>query len=338
MHKSTRRRLVIPIFVPHVGCPRLCVFCNQRSISGNNNIPSRQETTDTIEQYLEVANRYDVVEVAFFGGSFTAIHPALQEDFLSCVYPYIGKGVDYVRISTRPDCINDEILMRLKKYRVHVIELGAQSMDDKVLEASLRGHTSRHTIEASELIKREGFVLGLQTMPGLPMSDRNSDIETAKKIAALGPDLVRIYPTIIIKKTHLETMYRQGKYEPQTLEYMIDLCAELVEIYEKEGIDIARIGLQSSENMTEEKEIVAGPYHPAFGQLVHSRRALQGIVDRVREMRIGGGKVLIRVPEKELSTYIGQRRSNVLKLKEMFNFEDVRFIPDPLMDNGFVLE
>ncbi|NLN03779.1 MAG: radical SAM protein, partial [Clostridiaceae bacterium] len=199
-------------------------------------------------------------------------------------------------------------------------------------------HTSRHTIEASELIKREGFILGLQTMPGLPLSDRNSDIETARKIAALGPDLVRIYPTIIIKNTHLETMYRQGKYEPQTLEYMIDLCVELVEIYEKEGIDIARIGLQSSENMTEEKEIVAGPYHPAFGQLVHSKRALQEVMKSIKDMGLEGGRISIRVPEKELSTYIGQKRFNIEKLKELFAFDDVRFIPDPQMDQGFDIE
>ena len=338
MHRSARKRLIIPIFIPHVGCPNICVFCNQRSISGGIKIPTRQEITSTIEKYLEVAYRYDVVELAFFGGSFTAISPALQEEFLSYAYPYVGNGIDYIRISTRPDGIDEKVLSTLKHYKVNVIELGAQSMDDAVLTASLRGHKSKHTEEASRLIKEAGFTLGLQTMPGLPKSSRQSDLETAHKIAALEPDLVRIYPTIIIKNTDLEVLYNQGKYSSFSVEYMVDLCAELVEIYEEKGIDIARIGLQSSENMTEDKDIVAGPYHPAFGQLVLSKRALNKVIDKIQERGLKGGNLEIRVPEKHLSTYIGQKRSNVVKLKEQFGFKGVRFIPDGSLEKDFVVQ
>ncbi len=288
--------------------------------------------------YLKVAHRYTDVELAFFGGSFTAIDKNLQEKYLSCVSPFIGNGIDSIRISTRPDCIDDDILSMLKKYNVSVIELGAQSMDDKVLKLSGRGHMASDTVNSSALIKKHGIVLGLQTMPGLPGADRNSDIETAKKIADLEPSLVRIYPTITIKDTYLEVMYNRGEYIPAPIDYMVDLCAEIVGIYEQRNIDVARIGLQSSENMTEEKTIIAGPYHPAFGQLVFSRIGLKKIEAKMTEDNIYDATVEIKVPSGELSTYIGQKKCNVKELKDKFDLKSIKFTEDEHIREDFIIQ
>lgn len=335
MHKSSGKRLIIPVFIPHEGCPNTCVFCNQRSISGDVKSPTDDQIISTINMYLRVAYRYSIVELAFFGGSFTAIDPALQEKYLSIVAPYIGKGIDTIRLSTRPDCINDEVLLRLKKYNVQTIELGAQSMDDAVLKAAGRGHFAKDTEKASYKIKEYGFTLGLQTMPGLPLATRESDIETAIKIAALGPELVRIYPTITIKDTYLETMYKRGEYIPAPLDDMISLCTELMEIYTGKGIKVARIGLQSSENMTEDTQIVAGPYHPAFGQLVMSSVYFNKMKEEIKGRNISSKGITIYVPAAELSTYIGQKRKNIEELKRTFSFESVKISPEEGLSDRF---
>lgn len=335
MHKSSGKRLIIPIFIPHEGCPNTCVFCNQRSISGGLKSPTESQIIETINTYLKVAYRYSIVEIAFFGGSFTAINQELQEKYLSIVSSYIGKGVDTIRLSTRPDCIDDEILLRLKRNNVTTIELGAQSMDDAVLKAAGRGHLSKDTENASRKIKEYGFILGLQTMPGLPLASRESDIATAIKIAGLEPEIVRIYPTITIKDTYLEKMYEKGEYIPSSLEDMITLCTELIEIYTSKGIKVARIGLQSSENMTTDSQIVAGPYHPAFGQIVMSRVYLNRMMNEINRMNIKSKGIKILVPISELSTYIGQKKNNVEKLKETYNFDSIKISPKDELNDKF---
>lgn len=326
--------LIIPIFVPHAGCPHDCCFCDQKKISGHKEPPSVEEIKKTVDSYLDIIKNYSVVQIAFFGGSFTAIPREMQEMFLQAVNPYIREGlVDSVRLSTRPDYIDGETLSMLKSYSVKTIELGAQSMDDDVLIASGRGHTSADTARAAELIRAYGFELGLQTMTGLPGASYESDLYTADRIIDLNPQLVRIYPTVIIRDTFLHKMYEKGTYNPPSLDKTIDLCAELMIKYENKKVKVIRMGLQSSDGISVGGDVVAGPYHPAFGQLVKSRIAYDKLA-KMAEDNLANGKddsesrvFTASVPYKELSDYIGQKNVNVIRLKEQFGYEKVIIKP-----------
>ena len=317
--------LIIPIFVPHEGCPHDCCFCNQRKISGQNRAPSQTEVRQTIDRYLDIIANYDDVQVAFFGGSFTGLSQELQRQYLETVASYIRKNLIHsIRISTRPDYIDPEILAMLREYSVRTIELGAQSMDDDVLRLSGRGHTAADTARAASLIRNSGFELGLQTMTGLPGASYESDIATAEKIISLHPDLVRIYPTVVIKGTPLHTMYERGAYKVFSLDKTVALCAELMVKYQSVNIKVIRMGLQSSDRISTKGEIVAGPYHPAFGQLVKSRIAY----NRLLEIgKVHNDVYTAYVPGRELSDYIGQNKCNVIALKERFGYKDVLIKP-----------
>ena len=326
--------LIIPIFVPHAGCPHDCCFCDQKKISGHKEPPSVEEIKKTVDSYLDIIKNYSVVQIAFFGGSFTAIPREMQEMFLQAVNPYIREGlVDSLRLSTRPDYIDGETLSMLKSYSVKTIELGAQSMDDDVLIASGRGHTSADTARAAELIRAYGFELGLQTMTGLPGASYESDLYTADRIIDLNPQLVRIYPTVVIRDTFLHKMYEKGTYNPPSLDKTIDLCAELMIKYENKKVKVIRMGLQSSDGISVGGDVVAGPYHPAFGQLVKSRIAYDKLA-KMAEDNLANGKddsesrvFTASVPYKELSDYIGQKNVNVIRLKEQFGYEKVIIKP-----------
>ena len=326
--------LIIPIFVPHAGCPHDCCFCDQKKISGHKEPPSVEEIKKTVDSYLDIIKNYSVVQIAFFGGSFTAIPREMQEMFLQAVNPYIREGlVDSLRLSTRPDYIDGETLSMLKSYSVKTIELGAQSMDDDVLIASGRGHTSTDTARAAELIRAYGFELGLQTMTGLPGASYESDLYTADRIIDLNPQLVRIYPTVVIRDTFLHKMYEKGTYNPPSLDKTIDLCAELMIKYENKKVKVIRMGLQSSDGISVGEDVVAGPYHPAFGQLVKSRIAYDKLA-KMAEDNLANGKddsesrvFTVSVPYKELSDYIGQKNVNVIRLKEQFGYEKVIIKP-----------
>jgi histone acetyltransferase (RNA polymerase elongator complex component) len=319
--------LIIPIFVPHAGCPHDCCFCDQKKISGHKAPPTESEIIKTIEDYSDIVSNYKIVQVAFFGGSFTAIPREMQQMYLETVAPYVKKGVVHsVRLSTRPDCIDEETLLFLKSYHVKTIELGAQSMDDEVLLASGRGHTAEDTIRAAELIRAYGFELGLQTMTGLPGASFESDLMTCQKIINLKPDIVRIYPTVIIRDTYLHKMYEKGVYLPPSLEKTVDLCAQLMVKYTDKDIKVIRMGLQASDGVSLDGDIVAGPYHPAFGQLVKSHIAYDKLVE-IAEMQQANDVFELNVPQEELSDYIGQRKCNIEKLKKRFGYRKVVIKP-----------
>ncbi len=317
--------LIIPIFVPHEGCPHDCCFCDQKKISGKSSAPTREEIRQEIEKYLDIKGNYDDVQIAFFGGSFTAINVEKQIEYLEIANEYIKDGtINSIRISTRPDYIDDEILDRLERYNVKTIELGAQSMDDYVLLKSGRGHEARHTINSAGLIKRRGFELGLQTMTGLPGASFESDIFTSDEIIKLKPSIVRIYPTVVIRDTHLHEMYIENEYVPPTLEKTVDLCALLMTKYEQHGIHVIRMGLHSTQGVSFNGDVVAGPYHPAFGQLVKSQIAY----DRLTKIgQVSGNDFVAYVPQNELSDYIGQKRANISKLKEEYGYKNVTIKP-----------
>ena len=322
-----KKQYIIPIFVPHLGCPNDCVFCNQKSISGQQKMITTNDVKDTIEFYLKNFRDKDAkVEVAFFGGSFTGIDVGKQKEFLQTAYEYIKQGkVDSIRISTRPDYIDKETLKRLKKYKVETIELGVQSTNDYILKQSNRGHTFEDVKKASRLIRWYGFKLGHQMMVGLPESTRIDEINTAKELIKLKPKMVRIYPVLVIKNTKLQRDYESGKYTPLSVVQAVETCKELVKMFSKKNIEIIRIRLQNTDSITdpskEESEVVAGPYHPAFRQLVESGIWYDAIVDKIKKLNAKVKKVEVTVNPHDANNVIGHKRENIEKLKELYTLD-----------------
>jgi len=324
------KHVIIPIFIPHKGCPFDCIFCNQKKISGQMDEVSESSVRAVIESHLNTISRGSLIEIAFFGGSFTGIDREEQIRYLEIANEYIQNGpVGSIRLSTRPDYIDDDILTYLKKYNVSVIELGVQSLDREVLEKSNRGHSIEDVLTSSKKIKDKGFSLGIQTMIGLPGDSFEKAVDTAKKVVELAPDIVRIYPTLVVKGTYLERLYNTGQYKPLSLEEAVDLCAVLMEIYESNHINVIRVGLQPTDNICDGGDVVAGPFHPAIRQLVESRRALKDIEEIIVKNKLTGKKTLaILADKKDVSVIIGQKKSNIKYLKERYNYEEIKVYTD----------
>ena len=322
-----KKQHIIPIFVPHLGCLNDCVFCNQKSISGEQKMITKDDIERTIDFYLDNIKDKDAKkEVAFFGGSFTGIQVEQQEEFLQTAYEYIKQGkIDSIRISTRPDYIDKEILKRLKKYKVETIELGVQSANDYILKQSNRGHTFKDVKKASRLIKWYGFRLGHQMMVGLPESTKIDEINTAKELIKLKPKMVRIYPVLVIKNTKLEKQYLEKKYIPLTVVQAVETCKELVSMFNKKKIDVIRVGLQNTDEITdpsqEGSEVVAGPYHPAFRQLVESGLWYDTILAKIKKLNVKVKKVEAVVNPQDANNVIGHKKENIQKLNEMYNLD-----------------
>lgn len=322
-----KKQYIIPIFVPHLGCPNDCVFCNQKSISGQKHNLTKEEVKKIIDDYLASINPSEsTVEIAFFGGSFTAIEEKKQEEFLQIAYEYIKKGqVESIRISTRPDAINKKILKMLKKYHVKTIELGVQSANNYILQKSNRGHTFEDVKKASKLIRWNGFKLGHQMMVGLPESTRIDEINTAKALIKLKPKMVRIYPVLVVKNTKLESMLNDGTYEPLSLVQAIEVCKELVRMFDDKNIEIIRIGLQNTDEISDPSnkisEVVAGPYHPAFRQLVESSMWYDAIVGKIKKLNAKVKEVEVTINPIDVNNVIGHKKENVLKLKDTYDVD-----------------
>jgi histone acetyltransferase (RNA polymerase elongator complex component) len=319
----TARNNIIPVFVPHLGCPNDCVFCNQRRISGHIEPATAQTVRKAIEDAAALTPMGTKRQLAFYGGSFTAIPTAYQTELLEAAQPYIRDGIiDSIRLSTRPDAIDATVLTRLKKYDVTVIELGAQSMSDRVLELSGRGHDSSAVEESSRLIKSFGFALILQMMTGLPGDTDESCIETTKKIIELKPDGVRIYPTVIVKDTVLCDMWQAGTYREHTVEDAVRVCSKIVPLFRDAGIPIIRMGLNPTEDLSN-GDALGGAYHPALGELVHSRIML----NKARTLLTGipaGSRVTLGVNRSDVSKMIGQHRCNVTSLISEFKLAKLK--------------
>lgn len=322
-----KKQYIIPIFVPHLGCPNDCIFCNQKSISGQKENMTKDKAKKIIEEYLEtIKNEEAEVEIAFYGGSFTAIEKEKQEELLQMAYQYIEQGkVESIRISTRPDAIDKETLKRLKKYKVETIELGVQSANDYILKRANRGHTFEDVRKASKMIRWNGFKLGHQMMVGLPESTRIDEINTAKALLKLKPKMVRIYPVLVVKNTRLEEEYRQGKYEPLPLVQAVEVCKELVRMFADKKIEVIRVGLQNTDEIAEpenkESEVVAGPYHPAFRQLVESAMWYDAIVGKIKKLNVKVKEVEVTVNPIDANNVIGHKKENVLKLKDTYDVD-----------------
>ena len=299
----------ISLFVPHMGCPHQCSFCNQKTISGSVKALTPVEVTGTLTKALLDNNAPEFTEIAFFGGSFTAIPRDYMITLLEATRPFIESGAFCgIRISTRPDAISEEILDILKAYKVTAIELGAQSTDEEVLSLNGRGHKREHIINASRLIKKKGFSLGLQMMTGLLGDTDEKSLNTCEDIIALEPDTVRIYPTIVLEGTRLGELYKKGEYKPQSLDEATELCSKLLKRFFDNNIKVIRLGLHSGGNV--EDGYIAGPYHPAFGELCESKIYLNIVKQKLLENKEGKRSVTVFVNDREISKMTGQRGSN----------------------------
>ncbi len=304
-------RRILPVFVPHLGCPCRCVFCSQGTIAGQTAVPSGQEVARRIAEGAAACG--SPLEVAFYGGSFTAVDWATQRELLEAVQPFLRAGlVSGIRVSTRPDAIDGEILARLAAYQVGMVELGAQSFCDEVLLAAKRGHTAEDIRNAARQIREQGIALGLQLMAGLPEDSRERCVRSAREAAALRPDGVRIYPVAVLPDTELAAMYRSGAYTPLTVEAAADVCGDMLEVFLEEQIPVFRVGLHPTEALA--AAVIAGAYHPAMGERSYSAMYLKKMRALLPAALSPGKTVVFFVHFSEVSKAVGQRRDNLRRL------------------------
>ncbi len=335
-----KKQYIIPIFVPHLGCPNDCTFCNQKTISGQTKQVTPADVRKTIEYYLKNFKEENKnIEVAFFGGSFSGIEREHQEALLKVAHEYIiSKKIDSIRISTRPDYIDKDELKFLKKYGVKTIELGVQSTNDYILKRCKRNHTFADVKKASRMIRMRGFTLGHQMMVGLPESNLLDEIRTAKDLIKLKPKIVRIYPVLVLKGTELEKEYDEGTYIPLSVEQAVERCKELCYLFEKKNIKVIRIGLQSTDTISdisknENSEVVAGPYHETFRQLIDSSVMYDKIVNIIKSYNVKVKEVEIITSPENINNVVGYKKENILKLKEYYDV-NAKVKSDDKIKNG----
>lgn len=314
------KRRIIPLFIPHAGCPNQCVFCDQKKISGTATPVTPEQVRAEIERSLPRAGNN--CELAFYGGSFTAMDVEVQRGLLEAARPFLESGaVGRIRLSTRPDAVSPEICGMLRDYGVTVVELGCQSMDETVLHLSQRGHSPEDTKRAVACLRACGFGVILQMMTGLPGDTGAQSVETAKQLIALRPDGVRIYPTVVLRGTRLETMMQAGEYVPQSVEAAVALCAKLYEMFLNHGIPVIRVGLNPTDSLTA-GEAVAGAYHPALGELVLSELYRRRAEELLRKAD-GQTDVILEVHPSRVSVMTGQHRKNLKDLKQRFGLHTI---------------
>lgn len=322
------RHINIPIFIPHMGCPNMCVFCNQRSISGRMSFDISRVKNE-IEEALSTTGRDDEIEIAFFGGSFTGIDRELMISLLSLAQNYIDDGrVSSIRLSTRPDYIDNEILDILSSYSVKTIELGLQSMDDEVLQKSKRGHTSQCAENACKMIKKRGFSLIGQMMIGLPNSTVEKEVYTAKRICMMGADGARIYPTVVFYETELCSMMQSGVYSPLSNEEAVERTKEALKIFVENGVPCIRVGLQSGENLSDTSLVAGGANHSAIGEMSMSALYLDKICEYIdaNAPEKMPEKIVIYCPMGEISKIVGQKRKNMQKIYQKYGIKNVKVL------------
>jgi histone acetyltransferase (RNA polymerase elongator complex component) len=326
--------LVIPVFIPHQGCPQHCLFCNQISISGKR---SQKEddallVRQTVTEWLGFSQNRSEVQVAFYGGSFTCLSKKRQKVLLDAVQPFLERGdVSSVRLSTRPDCVDDESCEFLLRHGVKTVELGVQSLDDRVLTAADRGHSSEDSLRAIRILQEKGLTLGIQLMPGLPHESTVSFLKTLHRVIECKPDFVRLYPTLVINGSGLAEEYHKGQYQPMSMNRAIALCCLAKERLDQAGIQIMRMGLQSSETL--EEELIAGPYHPSFGEFVAARHWFK----RVRPLLAGcpaGKQIHLRISNRDISAFVGPKRANMKRFQELGLGKRLKLIPDKTLKRG----
>ncbi|WP_238882561.1 elongator complex protein 3 [Clostridium sp. YIM B02551] len=329
---------IIPLFVPHEGCPHNCVFCNQSRITGESERVTREIAIKTIDEYLETINsNSSTVEVSFFGGTFTAIREENQKELLEVAKHYKDKGlIDKIRLSTRPDYINEYILDYLKEYGVDIIELGVQSLNEDVLKLSGRGHSKEDVENASRLIKDYGFTLGHQLMIGLPGDTLDRDIQSVRDSIEMKPDIARIYPALVIKDTPMEIMYKRGTFIPYTLEEAVEASKIVFKEYKSNNVKVIRIGLQPTENITLGKDIIAGPFHPAFRELVEASILEEKLVSIAKE-HISSSTFDILINPKNLSKLYADKKKYFNELNSKLKDININVVQDSAIDRESII-
>lgn len=321
-----RKHVNIPIFIPHLGCPNNCVFCNQHTISGHGEF-NILDVEREIENALSTVSADTPTEIAFFGGSFTGIDRSLMISLLDIAQKYVDGGrVSQIRLSTRPDYIDGEILSILSRYAVRTVELGLQSLEDKVLMASKRGHGKDCAERACREIKRAGFELVGQMMIGLPLSDAENEIYTAKRICELGADAARVYPTVVFADTELADMTERGAYTPLALDDAVSRTKNVLDVFDKAGVPCIRVGLCASENLSDASRAIAGANHVAIGEMAMSELYLERICRQLDTMSVYGGGVNIYVARGATSKAVGQKKRNKVKICEKYGLEWVKVL------------
>jgi histone acetyltransferase (RNA polymerase elongator complex component) len=337
-YPATRNRpLIIPIFLPHAGCPHQCIFCNQVSITGAKQKPAAADQVRIrIHEFLNYKNaRRKPVQISFFGGNFLGLKTDQIKFYLTLAADFVQQGeVDSIRFSTRPDTIDVKHLDIIADYPVGTVELGVQSMNDYILALTKRGHNAADTVRAVKLLKARHYSIGLQMMVGLPGDDEASAMETARKISDLQPDFVRIYPTVVVKNSQLASWYNKGIYTPLSLEDAVALVKRLYLYFNKKNIQIIRMGLQASTDLADGSTVLAGPYHPAFGHMVYSEIFLNTACNAIKAADPFGSNVAIFVNPRRISAMKGLNNSNIDLIKTRFGFEKIRIVPDNDIDEN----
>jgi len=331
------RPYIIPIFIPHLGCPHQCIYCNQRTITGVTSFINLEEIKKNIEFFLRRQKhpKRGQIQIAFYGGSFTALKPELRRNLLKLGSYYIQTGqVNAIRLSTRPDAIDKSVLEELKKYGVSTIELGVQSLDNTVLTLARRGHTVEAIYRATELIKKAGFSLGWQLMLGLPGETEASRQKIMNEVIRWQPDFVRIYPTLVIKGTLLAQLWAKGEYKALSLVEAVNICKKMVMAFAEAGIPVIRLGLQASDTLLKPGHVLAGPWHPAFGELVKSAIWLDGLKKIVKKYFSKSMSIKIFAHPTVLSQLVGQKKTNYEQLKQIFPEKRIAFSVDLRLKKG----
>ena len=346
-----KRHYIIPIFVPHTGCPNDCVFCNQRKITGISTDVKGEEVKTIIDEYLStIPDENRTLEIAFFGGSFTGIEIETQKEFLDIANSYKKMGlVNEIRLSTRPDYIDETILNHLKKRGVDTIELGIQSLDEEVLIESNRGHKREDVFVAAKLIKNFGFYLGVQMMLGLPGDNEKKSIQTAKELINLDPKIARIYPTLVIRETELEKSFLNNTYKPMSIEKSVELSKKILLMFEEKAINVIRVGLQPTENINYDGEVVAGPFHPSYRHLVEEKiyfeildRAIKYFLDKYNLSKEFNNKkntyiLDIEVNNSKISYISGHKKANKIELIKKHELKDIRIKGNDRIENNLII-
>jgi histone acetyltransferase (RNA polymerase elongator complex component) len=328
---SGNRPFIIPIFLPHAGCPHQCVFCNQVSITGSNQkAKNPDQIRSQILQFLEYKNdRRKPVQISFYGGNFLGLKFDEIIDLLDLAGGFIRQGhVDSIRFSTRPDTITTDHLKIISEYPVETVELGVQSMDDHVLALAERGHSAADTVRAVEQLKEHQFFIGLQMMVGLPGDNEVRSLSTAEKIAELQPDFVRIYPTVVVNKSKLARWYQNGTYAPLSLTEAVTRVKKLYLFFKKDNIRVIRMGLQASEDLANDSTALAGPYHPAFGHMVYSEIFFDAAREVLDSMKTLSDTIAISVNPRSISKMRGLNNLNIKKLRENYHLKTIEVVPD----------
>ena len=328
---TARRPLIIPVFITHAGCPHQCAFCNQTTITGTEpSIPTPRDIDELIHRFLEYGRPHrSIVQLAFYGGNFLGLPEAQIISLLEHATRSVASGtIGGIRFSTRPDTITLEQLSIIDGYPVQTVELGVQSMDDRVLSLSRRGHSATDTANAVELLKKRGYEIGLQMMVGLPGEDEGSCLSSGKIIAGLSPDFVRIYPTVVLKGSLLARWYREGTYEPLAMDDAVKQVKQLYQLFHEKHIPVIRMGLQVSDSLEQKDVILAGPYHPAFGELVYSEMFFERASALLQPLDSAEDTVCLKVHPKSISKLKGHKNNNIKKLKDLYRLRSIQVIPD----------